>query len=88
VGCKFITHGEMQNENCKFLIESCTFFDSGSTQVPSLTFIWTSNGHNISVAGVKLFGFYHLKKETVGSATLWCIIVTVLEVQINVSTVF
>ena len=43
-------------------------FDSGSTRVPSLTFIWTVHGHCIiryivSVADVKLFGFYSPKGD-------------------------
>jgi hypothetical protein len=59
-------YGEMQNANCSFLIESC-IFDGGSTHVPSLTFIWTVHGHciiryNVSVADVKLFGFYSPKE--------------------------
>jgi hypothetical protein len=65
-------------------------FDSGSTRVPSLTFILTVHGHcvipyNVSVAGVKFFGFY-LPKE----GNCWFrnvvvrYIVTVEEVQMSV----
>jgi len=65
-------------------------FDSGSTHVPSLTFIWTVLGHcviryNVSVAGVKFFSFYSPKE---GNCWFWNVvvhyIVTVEEVQMSV----